>query len=927
MLSSAETPRPLPPAKARRANAAHRNSTSSTPPPAYGSPFTFPRRTAPHLSGLTNLGHGQGKILGSPMATTFQMVGWGVDGDAGLVEGEADWMSEKSREELKELLFKADGIIKERENELGLTSAVCKNLYDNHVVLQSKHEALLSRIPMSPARSTSSPEHLSRLSRSSTTSLSYSNSESALGNPSPLSRQHHGHRHTRKVSIASTDISMLADQNAELLDKLQRLEEEATSADAAGRRELKRLEKEIAFLREALEKTQAKSEALEEKVQDAVVGEAWRRKKEREAKFRAMRSARRSEDAEEVKSFAPEGSKFGGPSDAFSFFPSAESPRQQGLSSSSSASDMPLGSLAPAEHALITQLLKKVQELEETNSKILTQQTETANQLNAVQRDTVAIAKVYECLGDQDSIELELEVEKEHEEPQFVDEEQEDADINAARNTIRFSSLRRTIERDMVADGTCIVHPDFSAAAASSTKARKTVLGLFDERREDAGGVEDDSSGDKSSSLWSEGHDCSSWSSIASVGVGGGSLSPLHFFSPLSQSHSQSQSQSHSRSHSYSHPPADISPLGPSLQKELEQQLGTGAWNMPMSLTSSGGRGPSHLRTSSLYDFSQISVPPSPSPESRSAARRGSDELDFEAMEKMKAASQVGLGIGHAGAGDAEEDTAEEEEERTPLLGAGNANSLKLSLEPPTPVKAESHKAHSVTPTATASAIANAKSPRMQMISETIRSRTHRWVDRRFKDRKASQRDGERKWRAGAEDEYEEDVQVATAGGVVGMPKRLSLAVDNLIENFQMLNGGRTGKRKAKARPRTNYTDEEAEYDRDEDDDGAYDSPSPSPFTPRKLDQHNALQLHVDTSPEGYETNNEQENRSLVKMEASPQKKADAGQGSMLLQAWLWLQFVIIILVFLVTMAKKGPAVVLSEENRHRDRRAVVRRR
>ncbi|KAJ3509763.1 hypothetical protein NLJ89_g5044 [Agrocybe chaxingu] len=926
MLSSAETPRPLPPAKARRANA--RNSMSSTPPPAYGSPFTFPRRTAPHLSGLDNLEHGHGKILGSPMATTFQMVGWGVDSDAGVVEGEADWMSEKSREELKELLFKADGIIKERENELGLTSAVCKNLYDNHVVLQSKHEALLSRIPMSPARSTSSPEHLSRLSRSSTTSLSYSNSESALGNPSPLSRQHHGHRHTRKVSIASTDISMLADQNAELLDKLQRLEEEATSADAAGRRELKRLEKEITFLREALEKTQAKSEALEEKVQDAVVGEAWRRKKEREAKFRAMRSARRGEDVEEVKSFAPEGSKFGGPSDAFTFFPSAESPRQQGLSSSSSTSDLHLGSLAPAEHALITQLLKKVQELEETNSKILTQQTETANQLSAVQRDTVAIAKVYECLGDQDSVELELEVETEHEEPQFVDEEQDDADINAARNTIRFSSLRRSIERDMVANGTCIVHPDFGAAAASSTKARKTVLGLFDERRQDSGGVEDDSSGDKSSSLWSEGHDCSSWSSIASVAVGGGSLSPLHFFSPLSQSHSQSQSQSHSRSHSYSHAPGDLSPLGPSLQKELEQQLGPGAWNIPMGLSSSGGRGPSHLRTSSLYDFSQISVPPSPSPESRSAARRGSDELDFEAMKKMKAASHVGLGIGNASARDAGKgEDSEEEEERTPLLGAGHANSLKLSLEPPTPVKAESQKACSATPT-TAPVIANAKSPRIQMISETIRSRTHRWVDRRFKDRKASQRDGERKWRAGADDESEEDDQVATvkAGGVVGMPKRLSLAVDNMVESFQTLNGGRTDKRKAKARSRANYTDEEAEYDRDEDDDGAYDSPSPSPFTPRRLDQHNALQLHVDTSPEGYETNNE-ENRSLVKTDASPQKKADAGQGSMLLQAWLWLQFVIIILVFLVTMAKKGPAVVLSEENRHRDRRAVVRRR
>lgn len=41
MLSSAETPRPLPPAKARRATML---KLSSTPPPAYNSPLTFPSR-------------------------------------------------------------------------------------------------------------------------------------------------------------------------------------------------------------------------------------------------------------------------------------------------------------------------------------------------------------------------------------------------------------------------------------------------------------------------------------------------------------------------------------------------------------------------------------------------------------------------------------------------------------------------------------------------------------------------------------------------------------------------------------------------------------------------------------------------------------------------------------------------------------------
>ena len=39
--------------------------------------------------------------------------------------------------------------------------------------------------------------------------------------------------HTRKVSIASADISHIADQNAELLDRLRKLEAEATSADTS----------------------------------------------------------------------------------------------------------------------------------------------------------------------------------------------------------------------------------------------------------------------------------------------------------------------------------------------------------------------------------------------------------------------------------------------------------------------------------------------------------------------------------------------------------------------------------------------------------------------------------------------------------------------------------------------------------------------
>ncbi len=93
----------------------------------------------------------------------------------------------------------------------------------------------------------------------------------------------------------------------------------------------------------------------------------------------------------------------------FLFSPTAESPDLDPPSHTDNDNvDAQLSSLKPHEHALISQLLVKVQELEETNAKILQQQSDTATQLSAVQRDTAHISRVYECLADPDSVELEL---------------------------------------------------------------------------------------------------------------------------------------------------------------------------------------------------------------------------------------------------------------------------------------------------------------------------------------------------------------------------------------------------------------------------------------------------------------------------------------------------------------------------------------
>ncbi|KAF8958464.1 hypothetical protein BDZ97DRAFT_1923643 [Flammula alnicola] len=445
-----------------------------------------------------------------------------------------------------------------------------------------------------------------------------------------------------------------------------------------------------------LEKTQARSEELEEKVQGAVVSEAWRRKKEREAKFRAMRTLGRDggqqngdddNKEEEVRNFAPEGSKFGGPSEAFSFFPTAQSPdpNRRGLGSSTASSveaDLNLlgssNSLPLPEHALISQLLVKVQELEETNARILQQQSGTAVQLSAMQRDTAHVSRVYECLSDPDSVEIELAEDAMNDMDDKKEEEDDKAkDVGASsRHTIRFMSLKRTIEKEMSSfEGTCIVHPEFPSSAA---KNRKSVMGLFDveqvaeednpedqeEREENSastGSLYDDEIRARlslSSSPWTEGHDRSTWSSVGSHASSPTSrLSPLHFFSPPS--------------HAHSHVEPELSPLGAraTLQTELDRELGAGAGgNHRFGFDSFQHNHNHHLRTSSLYDLSQISVPPSPSPTSRPASRRASDELDYEAVRN---ALRQGTNAS-----------------RTPgLFVPPDTNSLQLSIEPPTPQK------------------------------------------------------------------------------------------------------------------------------------------------------------------------------------------------------------------------------------------------
>ena len=618
--------------------------------------------------------------------------------------------------------------------------------------------------------------------------LSYSTSDSALG----VVASPHSSLLKRLDQKVTADISLLADQNAELMDKLEKLEAGASSSDQTGRRELKRLEKEIAFLREAFEKTQAKSEELEEKVHGAVTGEVWRKKQEREAKFRAMRYSGRytdyQEDGSKIQNFAPDGSRFGGPSQGFPFLPSATSSSnlRHTLRNQASSSDTELddsGLFPHLENTLVSQLLVKVQELEEANAQILKQQNETAIQLSAVQRDTEHIGKAYESRPDPQVVKSQIEPDV----SVFKGEQR------SSTETVKSKSRGRNADAPSSEKEQNFVPRDF----APSAKDRKSVMGLFppdyplvtDSNPPNPHNLQIPSR--SSSPSWSE--DLQDRLSSSSRGLESpGSLSPLHFFSPATQT------------------PEELSPLEsrPTLESELSKEFGD-SWDLSPSAH--------HSRTSSLYDLSQFSVPATPCPASRVVSRRTSDELKFDIVNKGGGPSlPVTTGL------------------------------LRLSIEPPTPAKGGDIGEY-------------AKSPRVQRMTQTLRSRTGQWVDRRFKE-------GHR----GTGSTFTQFNGTGSAEPAsIGLPQHLSNAIDKMIEKF----------------------------------DGFPDVNESKP-------------IMTSSSPSLSDSSNRGDIATRPARKESSKKKNVL--GSLLFEVWLWFQFTIIIFVFIYAMAKRGPKGVLVEAERRR---------
>lgn len=806
--------RPRPPAQMRRSHSMFNQKGS--PPPPYASSFVFPSQRKPSRSSL----------LGSPVSATFRR----MEREAGKVvaeEDNTDWLNEKSREELSGLLLKADDIIKKRETELERTSSICKSLYDDNVSLKSKHQDLFARFPgsLSPAASSSpSPTPLqsphiytNSISRSASAQSSKSNFFST-----PQTDQHR--RRVRKVSVRLDDISLLADQNDELLQKIERLEAEAASADLSGKRMLRRLEKEISQLREDLEMTQVRSQEFEEKAERmAPIEAAWRRKLEQEAKAESSHSKldteEEEEEEEEIRDFAP-GGILSRPStsstpddpplqtltpqmaalcDAFTglSFSQVSSPSEE----SSTQARAPQVPNEP-ELAIVSQLLVKIQELEDANLRIMRQQSETANKLMAVQQETENMSKVYESLNDS-KLEFMEGSDTASEKPRTSDD-----------STIRFKSFRKSLEGRPVTD-------DSFLNLAGTHKSRKSVMGLF------------------------ESPDRETYSPYKSKGLSTPFKTPSrqhrHSWSIESDAHSPTLSSVHFSSSACSTPPRDTGELSPSpffedtLQNELGSQFGED-WGL--------NTGFHHLRSSSIYDLSQISAPPSPSPVPHNFSSLYSAAPDGSSGENIL---------------------------QTPVASLRGGSILQLTLEPPTPDKNED-----LGPTL--------RRKRSRLMSQTIRSRTNRWVNGRFTDNVLSppssaaqvlpevpqieepepelvveqETDAEKTPRA--------DRRKSLLVTFVPMPRRLSRALDTVVTKF-------SGHARA--------TEEQFEV----------------------------AMLQREAPPE-------HEDRMEVYVDNTKVAEKPKRFTGLLIELWMWLQFAIIILVFLCAMAKKGPKSVIGNAER-----------
>ena len=692
---------------------------------------------------------------------------------------------------------------------MGVTSAARKSLHRDSLMLRNRHEEFLRRLA-SPSPSPSVSRVVTPACSLPTTPHYYSASlvsHLALdsnANESPL-----GSRRTRRISVSPNDLALLSDENAELLSKLEKLETESAQADLAGRRKLRKLEKEIQGLREELELTQVKSDELQEKAKigvdaEKIADEMWKKKMEREEKSKALRRIGKSESdlrGDTVRDFAPGSAvtsdrsspnttpEQGQPLAASSLDPIFQFPKQpidhHDQADVFSAQPQTRVTIPDRELAVVSQLLLKIHELEEANAQITDQQEKTAATLHSVQKSAESIRRVYEGLGNADGLEWEI----------VADDDDQQSKGNSKTpavddETIRFQSFRRSLEitpselmpmgdADIFADGiTRNMQSTVNAVALNriilNHKERKSVVGLFDMPP-----------------------------TVSPSSDGGTTESPelfaAHAESPLSAWPTNDTLHSPALSTLSIAAPSPFNEKGPTLRSELGSEFGD-EWDA----TSVNH----HLRNTSLY---QLALPSTPaSPVSTVQVGGNVDNLSRELPKLQTTSLRVRSGL---------------------------HSPREQSAQPEIDHFLRGHRTE-----------------RHQRLSQTIRLRTNQWTDGRFKDTLLGTKNAHGQAAEGTE----------TRKPLTPIPRRLAGVFDSVV-------GTLTG------------PEDHAVTTSQEVNDGGSPQNSKTEVEPSHNTGDNANSL-----------------------------------GKLIFELWLWLQFCILILVFVCAMAKRGPKSVFDEAERRR---------
>ena len=233
--------------------------------------------------------------------------------------------------------------------------------------------------------------------------------------------------------MTPAELAQLTDQNYQLTSQLEDLEKEATKADETAKRKLGKLEQEIERLKGDLDKALEQLQQKEIEIERSA--EAKKQRMERDERLLALRE-KQQQQRQEVVDFSPPPIAI----KRFSRFDADNAHDEQ----------VSFPTVSPiSEMDLISQLMNKVRELEETNQEISDQQNESVKKLRKAMIGAEGMRKVYDYFSDEEDVEVEL-----VDEDEFVDANEHPAggpldSVPEEDTPMRFSNLRRAINEDI----------------------------------------------------------------------------------------------------------------------------------------------------------------------------------------------------------------------------------------------------------------------------------------------------------------------------------------------------------------------------------------------------------------------------------------------------------------------------------------------